>query len=148
MEYRNFNGTYYVRLDRGEEIIRSLMDLCKQEGIRSAVFNGIGGCSSAEIQTFLPETGSFETETLEGMLELLSLTGNIVTDENGNSFHHTHGIFSYKEGDSHSVTGGHMKSTVVRYTAEMELRPVVGGQIGRRFDPETGTGFWSFGDSR
>ena len=25
-----------------------------------------------------------------------------------------------------------------------DLRPVIGGVIGRRHDPETGTGFWSF----
>jgi hypothetical protein len=30
------------------------------------------------------------------------------------------------------------------YTAEIELRPVVGGVITKRYDPETGTGFWSF----
>ena len=32
--------------------------------------------------------------------------------------------------------------------AEIELRPVIGGVIGRRHDPETGTGFWSFGQVR
>jgi len=39
--------------------------------------------------------------------------------------------------------GGHLKETVVLYTAEIELRPV-DGIIGRKLDPETGTGFWSF----
>ncbi len=29
-------------------------------------------------------------------------------------------------------------------TAEIELRPTIGGSIGRKFDPETGTGFWNF----
>jgi len=29
-------------------------------------------------------------------------------------------------------------------TAEIELRPTVGGAIGRKYDPETGTGFWNF----
>ena len=26
------------------------------------------------------------------------------------------------------------------------LRPTIGGAIGRKFDPETGTGFWEFKD--
>ena len=39
---------------------------------------------------------------------------------------------------------GHLKSTTVLYTAEIELRPTIGGAIGRKFDPETGTGFWNF----
>ena len=42
------------------------------------------------------------------------------------------------------AAGGHLKATTVLYTAEIELRPTVGGAIGRKFDPETGTGFWDF----
>jgi predicted DNA-binding protein with PD1-like motif len=44
------------------------------------------------------------------------------------------------------MAGGHLKATTVLYTAEIELRPTVGGAIGRKFDPETGTGFWEFKD--
>ena len=33
---------------------------------------------------------------------------------------------------------------MVSYTAEIELRPVVDGEIKRKYDSETGTGFWSF----
>lgn len=29
--------------------------------------------------------------------------------------------------------------------AEIELRPVLGGRIRRKYDPKTGTGFWDFG---
>ena len=39
-----------------------------------------------------------------------------------------------------------VKATTVLYTAEIELRPTIGGSIGRKFDPETGTGFWDFKD--
>jgi len=42
------------------------------------------------------------------------------------------------------MDAGHIKSVVVLYTAEIELRPVVGGIIRRKYDPETGTGFWDF----
>ncbi len=44
------------------------------------------------------------------------------------------------------MSGGHIRSLTVLYTAEIELRPVVGGVIGRKTDPETGTGFWHFAD--
>ncbi|MBQ1848191.1 MAG: DUF296 domain-containing protein, partial [Clostridia bacterium] len=114
------------------------------ENIRSAVFSGIGGCEKAELQTFIPETGSFDTCEISGMLELISLNGNVVTDENGELFHHTHAAFSYVCGGEHRMSAGHIKSIVVRYTAEIELRPVVDGVISRKYDPETGTGFWNF----
>ena len=145
MEARKFNQTYYVRMDKGDEIIRSLLSLCEKEGVASAVFSGIGGCGSAEIQTFLPEKGAFETEKLSGMLELVSLNGNIVSDGEGGLHHHTHAMFSYRENGEHRQAGGHIKSVTVLYTAEIELRPVTGGVIRRKSDPETGTGFWSFG---
>ena len=71
MEYRKIGDNYYVRMDRGDEIISTLLEICEKESIPSAVFSGIGGCQSAELQVFIPETGSFETERLEGMLELV-----------------------------------------------------------------------------
>ena len=77
------------------------------------------------------------------MLELVSLTGNVISDD-GEPCHHTHALFSYKEGGEHHVAGGHIKSITVLYTAEVELRPTVGGTIRKQYDPETGTGFWSF----
>ncbi len=144
MDCRKFGDAWYVRVDKGEEIIATLLEVCRREQISSAVFSGIGGCSEAQIQTFLPETGAFETRTLQGMLELVSLNGNIITDGENVLYPHTHALFSYKEGDRHAMAAGHIRSITVRYTAEIELRPVVGGAIRRRYDPETGTGFWAF----
>ena len=144
MDYRKFGETYYIRLDRGDEIIGSLLDVCEKEKIQSATFSGIGGCSSAEIQTFIPESGQFEVRNLKGMLELVSLIGNVVSDESGTLHHHTHAAFAYKENGEHRMDAGHIKSIEVLYTAEIELRPVTGGTIKRKSDPETGTGFWDF----
>ena len=144
MEYRRYSDTIYARFDRGDEIISGIMEICRKEGIASAIFSGIGGCGEAEIQTFIPETGTFETQTLKGMLELISVNGNVITDDDGEYYHHTHAAFSYKEGDKHCMSAGHMKSLTVSYTAEIELRPVIGGEIKRKYDPETGTGFWDF----
>lgn len=144
MEYRKIGDTLYLRMDKGDEIIENLLGVCKKEGISSATFYGIGGCSEAQIQTFLPEQKAFETHTLCGMLELVSLCGNITLNEQGEIAHHTHAMFAYKDGERHCTMGGHIQAVTVLYTAEIELRPVTGGVIHRRFDPETGTGFWSF----
>lgn len=143
MDYRRLNDICYIRVDKGEEIIEKVLEVCKKEGIKSACFSGIGGCSKAELQTFIPENGSFETETIEGMLELINVTGNVVSEDD-QLFHHTHAVFSYKDESEHRMAAGHMKSMTVLYTAEIELRPVIGGVISRKHDPETGTGFWSF----
>ena len=131
-------------MDRDDEVIANILEICREESIRSAIFSGIGGCKRAELQVFIPETGEFETEQLEGMLELVSLNGNVVTGDDSQLFHHTHALYTFKKDGQHQIAGGHLKSTTVLYTAEIELRPTIGGSIGRKFDPETGTGFWDF----
>ena len=144
MDYRKYSDTYYIRMDKGDEVISKILEVCKKERISSCIYSGIGGLSQAEIQTFIPDKKSFETETINGMLELASLNGNVITDEDNNLCQHTHAVVAYKDDDGHHVRGGHIKSLTVLYTAEIELRPVIGGVINKRFDAETGTGFWSF----
>ena len=80
MDYRRLGSTIYIRMDRGDEVISSLLDICQREHIQSATYNGIGGCSAASIQTFDPVSGSFHTEEKSWMLELVSMMGNVVTD--------------------------------------------------------------------
>ena len=70
MDYRYYGDTYYIRMDRGDEIIENLLELCRKVGISFCTYSGIGGCGKAEIQTFIPETGEFESTVIEGMLEL------------------------------------------------------------------------------
>ena len=53
MEYKKIGETYYVRMDRGDEIISNILEICRKESILSAVFSGIGGCSNAELQVFI-----------------------------------------------------------------------------------------------
>ena len=146
MEYRRYGDTYYIRLDRDDEVVSSILEVCRTEHVESATFSGIGGCSEAHIQTFIPEAGEFEERMLHGMLELVSLIGNVISDDQGELYPHAHASFAYKDGDGHHVAAGHVKSITISYTGEIELRPVVGGSIRMRHDPETGTFFWRFQD--
>ncbi|MCH5199194.1 MAG: DUF296 domain-containing protein [Oscillospiraceae bacterium] len=141
MEYAKFGDTFYIRADKGDELIASVLKVCECENIKSCIFSGIGGCSEALIQTFIPEKGEFETQAISGSLEMISINGNIISDGN-RLYHHAHALFSYKKDGGHFTAAGHLKETTVLYTAEIELRPVTGGTIGRTYNPETGTGFW------
>ena len=146
MEYRRFSDALYIRMDRGDEILSTILRVCDEEGISSATFSGIGGCSDAEIAVFDPEDRAFESERIEGMLELVSLIGNVTPDGDGGLRQHAHAQFSHVADGEHRTVGGHVKATTVLYTAEIELRPVVGGEIGVEPDLETGSFFWSFGE--
>ena len=148
MDYRKLGSAYYIRMDRGDEMHAVIKSICEAEDITAATYTGIGGCGSAEIQTFDPEQGSFSTELLEGLLELVSFTGNIVADDAGTLHQHTHATFAFEDGGQHCMRAGHLKSATIRYTGEVELRPVPGKALGLRHDPETGTEFWDFKDER
>ncbi len=121
MDYRKLGSTIYIRMDRGDEVIASILDICKNEHIQSATYNGIGGCSSAAIQTFDPASGSFRTEEKTGMLELVSLMGHVITDGN-QLYHHTHAMFSFVADGEHKVSrlypqGGRLPGRCRAYAA-------------------------------
>jgi len=146
MEYRICNGVGYLRLDRGDEVISSVLELCRREGISSATFSGLGGCDLAEIKTFDPEKRVYGSRTLSGMLELASLWGDVTGDGEGGLAQHTHALFCYVEDGEHKTAGGHLGEARVLVTAEIEVRPIVGGAIGRKVDPAWGTKIWDFGN--
>lgn len=144
MEYRICNGIGYLRLDRGDGVIASVLEFCRREGIRSATFSGLGGCDLAEVKTFDPETKTYGSRTLSGMLEFASLWGDVTDD--GGLAQHTHAVFAYVENGKHETAGGHLGEARVLITAEIEVRPIVGGVISRKTDPAWGTKVWDFGD--
>lgn len=42
MEYRRFGDVYYVRIDRGEEVAASLLELAQKEEIALGSVSGLG----------------------------------------------------------------------------------------------------------
>ena len=45
MEFKKFNDTYVIRLNKGEEVISSLKELCKNEDIKLAEITGLGAAN-------------------------------------------------------------------------------------------------------
>lgn len=142
LEYKKIKDTYYIRLEKGEKIVKSLKDICKKERIHAGYFQGIGACDAAVTSTYLPERHEFTDHEIKGMLEMISLMGNITTDNNGEPFEHSHVIFSYLDDNGKiSVTAGHLKEARILYTGEITLVPS-DEKIGRKFDPAAGIDVW------
>ena len=70
--------------------------------------------------------------------------GNVISQDDGELSYHAHALLAYREDGQQRIAAGHLKSTTVLYTAEIEIRPVIGGAIGAARDAETGTNFWGF----
>lgn len=143
MEYRNYNNVVYLRLDRGDEVLSSILSVCEKEGFKSCVFSGIGGCDYAKLGTFRPDQGTYGEYEKQGMLELVSLNGDVKDSDQGPLIH-AHACLSFEENGEIKLTGGHLLSLRVLITAEIEIRPVVGGVIKTKPGQIPGPKVWYF----
>ncbi len=146
MEYRISGSRVYIRLDKGDEILGSIESVCRKEGIKSGTFQGIGACDKVVVATYLPDKQDFLLHERNGMLEMVSLQGNIVTEDNGSLQEHGHGMFSYLHPDTGEIAylGGHLHSARISYTAEILLDVVEDGFCGHKVDAVTGINVWKF----
>jgi len=145
MDYRRVKDKIFLRLDKGEDIQESVIAVCRREKINSAVYHGIGACSEAVIATYIPEDNVFLEHKKEGMLEMISLEGNITHDDAGELLSHAHVMYSYMN-DAGKVEyfGGHLISAVTWFTAEMVVEPYEGEGIGKMKDPWSEVMVWKF----
>ena len=144
MEYKKMGGRVYIRMDKGDEVIAGLRQVCQELKIKSASFQGIGACDQVIVGTYIPARQEFLQHERNGMLEMVSLQGNIVTNDKEELVEHAHGMFSYlrQESGEMAYLGGHLLSAWVSYTAEIVLDIVEDRYIGQQFEPVTGINVW------
>lgn len=133
MQYKIFGNTMIVRIDRGEEIISSVKNICEQEGIQLASISALGAVDHIQVGLYRVEEQAYCPNTFDGDMEMTSLTGN-VTLKDGKVYLHIHADFADEKGH---VFGGHLTEAVVSGTCEMFIQ-VISGKIGRRHDAITG----------
>lgn len=144
-QYREYGHgrRFFVKILPGERLIDILTKFTKHEGIRHAVIvSAIGSVKNVHLNDIksgakLPITAARLTpHEIEGPLELLGLTGNIVPDENGEPFCHLHIIASKSSGD---VVGGQMQDAEVFASCEIVLTELVIDGIARHPSKSAGT---------
>lgn len=139
MEYRRFEDSYVVRLNKGEEVITSLKQLCKDENIKLGEITGLGASDFVEIGVFNVNTKEYNTKKFEGMFEITSLVGNVTTKDD-DVYLHIHINFGNEEG---LVKGGHLVKATISATSEIILR-IIEGNVGRKLNPEIGLNLFDF----
>ncbi|MDD3411447.1 MAG: DNA-binding protein [Eubacteriales bacterium] len=139
MEFRRFDDTLYVRMDKGEEIVETLTHLAKRENLRLAEISGIGATNDFTVGLYNLAEHEYHANTFEGDHEIVSLLGTL-TIRHGEPYLHLH--MSCAEGDG-SVVGGHLTRAVVSATCEVVLR-LSQGRVERRHDEDVGLNLFSF----
>lgn len=142
MEYKKTNGDIYLRIDKDEKIAETIKTVCEKEMIYGGHFRGIGACDTATMSTYLPYKNDFTDHTISGMIEMISLIGNISVDSNNEPFLHSHAVFSYLNNNGEIVvTAGHLKEANISYTGEIVITPI-SDVISRKIDSKTGIEVW------
>jgi predicted DNA-binding protein with PD1-like motif len=139
MKYKQYNDKYFLRLEKGEEIIESLKSFCEKEDIRLGWIRGMGAVGEATIGLFETAIKQYHSIELKGDFEITSLTGSIST-LNGEIYLHLHinlGDAEYK------VHGGHLNRAVISATGEFLIESIE-GQLEREFDDEVGLNLFKF----
>ena len=125
--------TWVLRLEIGEEVLESIMALCKKENILCAEISGIGAASVAEVGIYNIDEKKYYKNVIQGPLEIVSMLGS-VTQKDGEPYLHIHASFS---GKSAQCVGGHLNSAVIGVTAEIFIRKI-DGEVKRTVHPVTG----------
>ena len=139
MEYRRFNDAYIIRMDRGEEVMATLTDLCEKEDIRLASVAAIGAVDRAVVGLYDVGNKVYHKKEFSEPMELTGLLGT-VTEKDGKPYLHLHATFCDANMQAH---GGHVNALHISATCEMVLR-LLPGQVGRRLDEVTGLNLFDF----
>ena len=116
--YKLTDMDWLIRLDVGDEIIKSLSSFSQDEGVKSASFTGIGAVGHLKYGYFDVEKKQYLPAEENISLEVLSLTGNIASVE-GAPMVHAHIVVSFPD---MSVKGGHLIEGTISVTGEIFLR--------------------------
>ena len=140
MQYRCFGNTYIIRMDRGEEVISSLTDLCNTEHISLGSVEAIGASDHVVIGLYDVSARQYHKKSFDEPMEITSLLGSVST-KNGETYLHLH-INLCRE--DMSVIGGHLNECRISATCEMILRKI-DGTVERRLDKDvTGLNLFEF----
>ena len=153
MEYRRFGDKIVARLDKGEEICSTLLDLAGREGIRLASVSGIGASNNITLGVFRTKKKEYVQNRYYGIdYELASVTGNL-SMKDGQPYLHLHAVIgnpslksaylSLDEREPGICFGGHLNSAVVSATCEIII-DIIDGEAGRKFSEEIGLNLFEF----
>lgn len=109
---------YMVRVDKGEEVVASLLAFAEEHDVRCASVTGLGGVRNTRLAYFCTAQKEYLPRDFEDVLELVSLTGNLGVHA-GDPFLHAHVVLSDRE---FRCFGGHLLRSEVAVTAEFAVR--------------------------
>ena len=139
MDFQKFENNYLLRLDKGEEIVSTLLDFCTKHSISLGKISGLGSTNKVKIGLFNTHTKRYSSKEYIGDFEIVNLTGNIST-MNDEPYLHIHATISDSNLDAFA---GHLNSAIISGTAEIFIE-CLPGRVDRKFSEEIGLNLFRF----
>lgn len=139
VDYKRFDQTFVIRIDRGEEVLECLKLICHNEKVKLGSFNGLGAADDITLGLFNTQEKKYYSKTFKGDYEITSLIGNVST-MNEEIYLHVHATIGDK---NLTVFGGHLNRAVISGTCEIVMQAVE-GKVDRLFDEEVGLNLFRF----
>lgn len=139
MDYRRFQDTLIVRIDKNEEIIEQIRRIAELEQIKLASVQALGAVDDFTVGVFDTVKKEYRANRFRGPFEIVSLTGTVSTMD-GEFYCHLH--MSAADGAGEAF-GGHLNRANVSATCEMIIT-VIPGEVDRKFSEEIGLNLFAF----
>jgi uncharacterized protein len=108
---------FMVVLDPGDELIRSLTALARQEDIDGATISGAGRVRELDLGVYDPLAADHHRKNFQDHFEMCSLTGSLALLD-GEPFPQLHGVFSRTD---FSIIGGQIFEAVCAESMEVAI---------------------------
>jgi predicted DNA-binding protein with PD1-like motif len=135
VDFRQVNdrpNTFVVVFEAGEEAMSTLTAFAREQSLSASQVTAIGGFERVVLGYFDRDQRDYQPIPIEEQVEVLSLIGDIVGDDDIKV--HAHAVVGRRDGSAH---GGHLLEGVVWPTLEVVITETP-AHLRRRFDPETG----------
>ena len=140
MIYKKSGNVIIARLQKGEELTGSILEIAKDQDITFAQVTGIGATDCVDFGCFNTAEKQYKNLHKDGEnFEITSLVGNL-SEMNGEKYQHLHINFSDANG---IVYGGHLKSAVISVTAEIVIT-IIETKVDRFYDSDIGANLIKF----
>ncbi|HYY90561.1 MAG TPA: PPC domain-containing DNA-binding protein [Candidatus Dormibacteraeota bacterium] len=114
---------YVLRLEQGDDILKTIKKFGEAKRVRAAFFEGIGSLYKARLGHYdFQQTKTYKYETFDEDLEILSLSGNMST-MNQQALPHAHATLGRRD---FSVIGGHLEEGSLANMVEINLAQLPG----------------------
>lgn len=120
MKTYNTDGLHILKIEKGENVIASIVAFCAAANIENATFTGIGAVEWLSCGYYALDEKKYYFTEYNSLIEVASLTGNVMLKD-GKPTAHAHGVFTNTKNEAF---GGHIEEMRAGVVLEVVLTPL------------------------